>query len=274
LDELLPTEPSAKGHISLSDAIDAPELAPKVNPQAAEDRERCPSLEENERQALKFMQSHKDTDDSFDMFMSPKVTPKQNPLQFLSPKPSEFLSPKVPRGQLGGTPSRTDSQLGGTPSRNIATGLNLTPKRTPKRSFGTPGMRSPAISASPFVICEGGGTVFGFTIRKADDCTLGVDFKDSDCGSCLQVTCIKPGGALQAWNKLCAGGPAAGKAVMPGDKIVKVNEITTPQDMLRECREQKLLKITVQRGEVDDDVDPLSIGSSTANRPANRRQTN
>lgn len=66
---------------------------------------------------------------------------------------------------------------------------------------------------------------------------------------------------MQAWNKQCVGGPAAGKAVVAGDKIVKVNGAITAPAMLQECREQKLLKFTVQRGEVDDDFDPLSLSS-------------
>lgn len=265
LDELLPLEPPAKmsAAISLSDAIDA---SPELNPRPSTPEKPKPVLEEkeprrlseSEEQALKFMQSHKDAaDDPRDlMFLSPKTTPKT--MEFLSPA---FSSPA--RSGLRGTPSRN------TVCGTLNMGVNVTPKKTARRgTFGTPGtmLRSPAITASPFVICEGGGTVFGFTIRKADDCGLGVEFKDADCGSCLQVTSVKPGGAMQAWNKLCAGGPAAGKAVLPGDKIVKVNEVTTTKDMLRECRDQKLLKFTVQRGEVDDDVDPLSLGSSSRNR--------
>lgn len=266
LDELMPTDASMKGRISLSDAIDAkPEPSPQSKPKTVEEKARQ-RLEENERQALRFMMSNKDNDDNFNTFLSPKQGPAPSPSRFLSPKANEFLPPSQFASPKGGRV--TDSGLGGTPSRTFAQGLMCSPKqaRTPKRQFGTPGMRSPTLAASPFVICEGGGTVFGFTIRKADDCTLGVDFKDSECGSCLQVTAIKIGGAMQAWNKLCAGGPAAGKAVLVGDKLVKVNEVTTPKDMLRECREQKLLKITVQRGEVEDDVDPVSIGSSGSNR--------
>lgn len=140
--------------------------------------------------------------------------------------------------------------------------LNLTPKqRTPRLSHGkiTPGMKSPAIPASPFVICESGGSVFGFTLRKADDCSLGLDVDHTDVGNYLKVTGVKAGGAMQAWNKQCVGGRAAEKAIVAGDKIVKVNNATTATEMLRECREQKLLRFTVQRGEVDDDFDPLSL---------------
>jgi len=164
------------------------------------------------------------------------------------------------------------SPLSPTTSRNMLSpkfpGLNTTPKRTPRLSHGkiTPGMKSPGITASPFVICESGGTVFGFTIRKADDCSLGLDVNHTDMGNYLEVTGVKPGGAMQAWNKQCAGGPAAGKAVLPGDRIVKVNSATTPDAMLQQCREQKLLRFTVQRGEVDDDMDVLSLHQDNRTR--------
>lgn len=141
--------------------------------------------------------------------------------------------------------------------------LNLTPKRTPRLSNrGTPlGMRSPSLTASPYVILESGGTEFGFTIRKADDCSLGLDVTHTDDANFLLVTGVKSGGAMEAWNKLCVGGPAAGKAVMPGDKIVKVNLATIPTEMLQECRDKKLLKFRIQRGEVEDDFDMVSLPS-------------
>merc|ERR1719331_612710 len=208
--------------ISISAAIDASPSAPIAKPVL---EEKAPTtLEELHRETLKRMQNTKDSDDP---------------------------CPTSPVARVG------------TPGRNMAspkTTLNLTPKKTPRLSAGrlTPG-KSPAVNASPFVICETGGTIFGFTIRKADDCSLGLDVNHSDHGNFLKVTGVKPGGAMQAWNKQCVGGPAAGKAVMPGDRIVKVNEETTPMAMLAICREQKLLKFTIQRGIADDDFDPLSL---------------
>lgn len=123
-------------------------------------------------------------------------------------------------------------------------------------------MKSPSLTASPYVILESGGTEFGFTIRKADDCSLGLDVTHTDQANHLLVNGVKSGGAMEAWNKLCVGGPAAGKAVMPGDKIVKVNLMTTPEAMLRECRDVKLLKFRIQRGEVDDDLEMVSLGDA------------
>jgi hypothetical protein len=123
-------------------------------------------------------------------------------------------------------------------------------------------MKSPSICPSPFVICESGGTVFGFTLRRADDSVLGLDVEHTDDSNGLKVMAIKHGGAMAAWNKQCAGGPAAGKAVVPGDRIVKVNLATTPSEMLKECRETKLMKFTVVRGDLDGDIDPLCVGQN------------
>jgi hypothetical protein len=53
------------------------------------------------------------------------------------------------------------------------------------------------------------------------------------------------------------GGPSAGKAVMPGDKIVMVNGHSNPEAMLLECREKQMLRLSVVRGEPDCDIPGL-----------------
>jgi hypothetical protein len=130
-------------------------------------------------------------------------------------------------------------------------------------------MKSPVICPSPFVICESGGYVFEFTLRLAEDFEVGVDVEYSDKSTSLKVTGIQPHGAIEAWNKQCVGGPSAGKEVTPGDYIVKVNKADRPLDMLKEWREQKLLRFTVTRGEVDTDIDPLS-----RTEPSSRKNSN
>jgi hypothetical protein len=152
-----------------------------------------------------------------------------------------------------GTPSRTTLNASPKPS--------LTPKRTPKAANGkfTPGMKSPSITASPFILCESGGSIFGFTLRRACGCELGIAVEHSNKEDALIVTNILPGGAVEAWNKQCCGGPAAGKAVMPGDRIVKVNGVSNPEDMWSQCTEKQLLKFVIVRGDVDADMDPLCI---------------
>jgi len=238
LDSPPKSPPGGGATISLSEAIAAtPELkarpAPVVNARL--------SSEDMHRKALAIMLGRKDSGDDADS------------MRFLSPSREA-------------TPSRNVAQSLSSPKVNT---LNLTPKRTPSRLKNgrlTPGMKSPAVTPSPFVICETGGTIFGFTIRKADDCSLGLDVNHNDCGNYLEVTGVKSGGAMQAWNKLCVGGPAAGKALMPGDRVVKVNAATTAREMLQECTDKKLLAFTVQRGEVDDDFDPLGLESECRNR--------
>lgn len=253
--DMLAAKPLAP--ISLSAAIDAMDakagtVAPKSPPATMKEprqyEHRPPLLQEVPKaqssgndahsEALKFLQTHKDTPD----------------IDY------DTMGANYARGGRFGSPC--SPSFGPSAAPRVGT-LNLTPKRTPRLSQGrgTPlGMRSPSLTASPYVILESGGTEFGFTIRKADDCSLGLDVTHTDDINFLLVTGVKSGGAMEAWNKLCVGGPAAGKAVMPGDKIVKVNVATTPLEMLSECRDKKLLKFRIQRGEVDEDFEMIGLG--------------
>lgn len=166
---------------------------------------------------------------------------------------SRFQSPKPhqPRRQPLGTPASPFL----TPTRPRAWSLpgKITPSmRSPTRPHAVTAMES------PFAICESGGSVFSFTTRVANDSFLGLEMKQTDSGNYLKVTFVDPGGAMHAWNKQCIHGPASGKAVMPGDTIVRVNNATTPAEMLEECREKWLLRFTVQRDQVGDDLDLMS----------------
>eukprot|EP00429_Kryptoperidinium_foliaceum_P028977 CAMPEP_0176129012 /NCGR_PEP_ID=MMETSP0120_2-20121206/65214_1 /TAXON_ID=160619 /ORGANISM="Kryptoperidinium foliaceum, Strain CCMP 1326" /LENGTH=662 /DNA_ID=CAMNT_0017464161 /DNA_START=8 /DNA_END=1997 /DNA_ORIENTATION=- len=109
------------------------------------------------------------------------------------------------------------------------------------------------------VICEGGGCLFGFTLRVAHGVDLGLGLEQCTvpasigCGkeSALLVTSVQPDGAIAAWNRQCISGKGAGKEVKEGDKIVAVNQISEAELMLQECREKRLLKFLVMRGEPD-----------------------
>uniref|UniRef100_A0A7S4Q6E1 PDZ domain-containing protein n=1 Tax=Alexandrium monilatum TaxID=311494 RepID=A0A7S4Q6E1_9DINO len=137
----------------------------------------------------------------------------------------------------------------------------LTPPRTPQSQRGskarlgtsTP-MKSPAVPASPIVLCEDGGCKFGFTLRLADGVALGLElsYRESGADNALQVLAIKPGGAIDSWNRLCVGGPSAGKEpVAVGDRVVAINGMQEPEAMLQECRTKQLLRLSVVRGERD-----------------------
>jgi len=195
-------------------------------------------------------------------FQSPKPhKPRRQPLGTPSGQDNFWASPKRSSGHSG-SPFDSPKRSLGAPASPF-----LTPKRSPMavRCKITPSMRSPAHSGmameSPFAICESGGSVFSFTTRVASDSFLGLNFDSgeaTDNGNYLKVTFVDPHGAMQAWNKQCLHGPAAGKAVMPGDTIVRVNNATTPAEMLEECREKLLLRFTVQRDQVADDFDLMS----------------
>lgn len=185
-----------------------------------------------------------------------------------SPKPTKRLDDELPQGlrtpnpplsphtaptpQRVGALTRTGTPMRSPPGTPTRVGLS-TPHRTPRTGLGTlTPLKSPLVPASPFVICESGGCVFGFTLRLADGVELGLDV-EHEAGTPgrivgLRVVGVKNSGAIEAWNRQCMGGPAAGKAVMPGDCIVAVNQATEPMAMLEECRSKQMLRLTVMRG--------------------------
>lgn len=121
-------------------------------------------------------------------------------------------------------------------------------------------MKSPLVPASPYVQCESGGCVFGFTLRVAQGVEVGLDVTHN--GGSLHVTGVKPDGAIAAWNRQCHGGPVAGKEVKVGDKIVAVNNTSEAELMLLECRTKHMLKLTVVRGEPDCAIPAGWIGQA------------
>merc|ERR1740130_395800 len=94
-----------------------------------------------------------------------------------------------------------------------------------------------------------GSYVFDFMVRIAGGAVrLGLGVAHNDGDTHLTVQDVMAGGAIAAWDKQCANSPAAVKVVLPGDKILKVNETTGPDIMLYEVRNKNLLRITMARG--------------------------
>lgn len=89
--------------------------------------------------------------------------------------------------------------------------------------------------------------VFSFTLRKADSIELGLNVMCQ--GAVLLVEGVRPEGAVDAWNRQCVGGAFPKRAVMIGDRIISVNNISQdPEQMLAECKTKQLLKFTIVRG--------------------------
>lgn len=199
----------------------------------------------------------------------------------VAPKPQEGVDVKgdidvigLPPGLESPQPTHKKAPLQLSPQQRPAAtpqrARDLTPQpRTPQRLPRTPmHPKSPAVPPSPFVICEGGGCVFGFTLRRAEGVEVGLKVAHCDGDEALLINSIVPGGAIDAWNRQCVGGPAAGKALTGGDRIVSVNSATNPEAMLAECRLKQILRFTVVRGNPDDikcDVEGLWSGTERLN---------
>ncbi|CAE7336014.1 unnamed protein product, partial [Symbiodinium pilosum] len=167
--------------------------------------------------------------------------------------PDAMVLPEVP-----GFPLPT-SPIPLSPAAPISLAESLgqvTPQRQPLSLVNslTPTMEMP----SPFTVngragagMIGGNGIYSFTLRKADGAELGLNVSHSTEERVLCVESIRPGGAVDSWNRQCLGGPVAEKAVRHGDRIISVNHICyDPNKMLQECKEKQLLKLTIARGNV------------------------
>jgi len=180
--------------------------------------------------------------------MVPPASPQHNTaaVLLLSPSPQMTLSQTSgPSPSLGRKP-----RTFGTPQRSPA------PERAAFSLMSSPSAHergTPNVPPSPFVILESGGSVFTFQHRRMDlSVSWGLDFKfygDFDDG--LVVEKVRAGGAIDGWNRLCTGGPSAGKEILPGDKITSTNGIRGCATMLEECKTKLLIKFVVERGEDD-----------------------
>lgn len=86
---------------------------------------------------------------------------------------------------------------------------------------------------------------FTLTLRRADNVPLGLDVRGDTEGVCLVVDAVRPGGAVEAWNRQCAGDS---REVRAGDRIIMINSAEDADTMREECLTKHLLRVTVQRG--------------------------
>jgi len=96
--------------------------------------------------------------------------------------------------------------------------------------------------------------MYKFTLRRADNVQVGLETFHNIGEKALRVQGVTPGTAIDAWNRQCDTGPAAGRNVMPGDTIVSVNSACAPMDMLSEMENKQLLKFTIVRGDADSEA--------------------
>lgn len=116
-----------------------------------------------------------------------------------------------------------------------------------------------AAAAAAAALATNGGTsdsccVFTLKLRKADGTDLGLNLSHHEFGQVLRVEAVRPDGAVEAWNKQCVGSDGSAlKAIQPGDSIIVVNDVAQDaKKMLEECKDKRLLKLTIARGEIAD----------------------
>lgn len=86
---------------------------------------------------------------------------------------------------------------------------------------------------------------FKLTLRRADNVPLGLEIRCAEDGKCLIVEAVRPGGAVEAWNRQCAGDM---REIRTGDLVVRINDSEDAEGMRQECLEKHLLRMTVMCG--------------------------
>lgn len=90
---------------------------------------------------------------------------------------------------------------------------------------------------------------YSLTLRLAEKGGLGIKFGNLPGCDTLFVRRIVPGYALDSWNRQCMFGNVANMSryVSLEDVLISVNEKSAPHEMLQECQEKLLLKMTFGR---------------------------
>merc|ERR1740121_3385323 len=86
---------------------------------------------------------------------------------------------------------------------------------------------------------------FTLTLRRADNVPLGLDVRGDVGAPFLIVEAVRAGGAIEAWNRQCAGDT---REIRAGDRIVGINGAEDADSMREQCLSRHLLKMTVIRG--------------------------
>jgi len=206
--------------------------------------------------------------------VSPSPAPAPPPVlpSHILGTPAEAPPPALPSHILG-TPTEA-SWLPGAAQISLAEALSgptleLAGQLPPILPLPATAVSVPPVSPLPLAFgtpvgaAEKGSGTFTFTLRKADGADLGINVSHRELDSALHVIEVRPGGAVDAWNRQCAGTACSEKAVKAGDNIISANMITgDPARMLEECREKQLLKLVLVRG--DGVLPPASTAATLA----------
>eukprot|EP00440_Ansanella_granifera_P072803 gb/GFBE01079006.1/.p1 GENE.gb/GFBE01079006.1/~~gb/GFBE01079006.1/.p1 ORF type:complete len:404 (+),score=70.47 gb/GFBE01079006.1/:1-1212(+) len=175
---------------------------------------------------------------------------------------------------ISGSPTQAAVTSLRTPTLEATEELVSAPAATPqdRSSYSTTSSASPSLDAAAVASASGGtgcepptpamppraepavvpgfaggapppAPTFTLTLRRADTVPVGLDVQGED--SYLLVERVRPGGAVEAWNRQCPGDL---REIRAGDHIININGAEDPEAMRNECLTKHLLKITVRRG--------------------------
>mmetsp|Transcript_9258 Transcript_9258/g.14725 ORF Transcript_9258/g.14725 Transcript_9258/m.14725 type:complete len:386 (-) Transcript_9258:128-1285(-) len=133
------------------------------------------------------------------------------------------------------------------PATPRETSSEIDPDEAPVESSGGTGAAGAAFSAA---VARPAGPPppepvrsFSLTLRRADTIPVGLDVRSEE--SCLVVERVRPGGAVEAWNRQC---PGDNREILAGDRIIMINGQEDADVMREECLTKYLLRMTVVHG--------------------------
>jgi len=106
---------------------------------------------------------------------------------------------------------------------------------------------------------------FHLTLRRADNVMLGLDVQGDDTDTYLLVVGVRPGGAVEAWNRQCG---FDSRAIRPADRITAINDAEDADTMRNQCVTKHLLKMTVRRKKTANSILPHGAHADIAAYPA------
>lgn len=194
--------------------------------------------------------THSDTEDFHARSGSPERSSLQGvdevvesgTTQSLPPSPALLRQPATTMGQSNGEAATASQQ---PPQPTAAVDTAIPPGLGPASPDIMETEAAPAATAAP----PASGTLpvdtFNLTLRRADNVPLGLELHPGGPGDGQLVEAVHPGGAIEAWNRQCAGDT---REIRVGDRIVSINGHEDPESMWEECRTKQLIRMTVLRG--------------------------
>mmetsp|Transcript_4320 Transcript_4320/g.16250 ORF Transcript_4320/g.16250 Transcript_4320/m.16250 type:complete len:562 (+) Transcript_4320:202-1887(+) len=129
-------------------------------------------------------------------------------------------------------------------SGSLTPSMTTPPPNMPPPPAPTPPPMSHGAGVAPGLVKDQ-APVFTLTLRRADNVPVGLDVRGDPKDVCLTVEQVRSGGAVEAWNRQCAGDS---REIRPGDRIIMINNAEDAKSMREECLTKHLLRMTVLRG--------------------------